>query len=56
MDGRHVALLPLEPNQIYDKQLKLKKNGRWLNWELVFIRETFFANKVRMSFDDDVIF
>jgi hypothetical protein len=25
MDGRPVTLLPLEPNQIYDEQLKLKK-------------------------------
>jgi hypothetical protein len=46
----------LEPDQIYDEQLKLKKNGRWLKWELVFIRKTFFSNKVLLSFDDDVIF
>jgi len=25
MDGRHVTLLSLEPDQIYDEQLKFKK-------------------------------
>ena len=37
MDGRHVAFLPLEPNQIYDKQLKLKKK-----WKMVKLRACIY--------------
>jgi len=40
---------------IYDEQLKLKTR-KMAKRESLYIRETFFVNKVLMGFDDDVIF
>ena len=54
MDGRPITLVPLTPNQIYDEQLKLKRNI--VENENLYIKETFFANKVLSGFDDDAIF
>jgi hypothetical protein len=54
MDGKLLTLVPLTPNQIYDEQLKLKTRKMVENKSL-YIRETYFANKVLSCFDDDVI-
>ena len=37
MDGRPVTLLSLEPDQIYDEQLKLKKK-----WKMVKMRACIY--------------
>jgi hypothetical protein len=55
MNGRPITLVSLTPKQIYEEKLKLKK-GKMAEKENLFIRETFFANKVLLGFDDDVIF
>jgi hypothetical protein len=52
MDGRHITLVPLTLKQIYNDQLKLKMTEK----ESLYIRETFFANKVLPDFGNDVIF
>jgi hypothetical protein len=54
MDGKLLTLVPLTPNQIYDEQLKLKTRKMVENKSL-YIRETYFTNKVLSCFDDDVI-
>ena len=55
MDGRHKTFVPLTPKQIYDEQLKFKK-GKMTENESLYIRETFFANKVLSGYNDNVIF
>jgi hypothetical protein len=55
MNGRPITLVPFIIMKIYDEQLKLKKRNMAEN-EIWYIKETFFANKVLSSFDDDVIF
>ena len=55
MNGRPITLVSLTPKQIYEEKLKLKK-GKMAEKENLFIRGTFFANKVLLGFDDDVIF
>jgi len=54
MNGRSITLVSLIPNQIYEKQLKLK-NEKMVENENLYIKRTFFANKVFLGFDDDVI-
>jgi len=54
MNGRSTTLVSLIPNQIYEKQLKLK-NEKMVENENLYIKRTFFANKVFLGFDDDVI-
>ena len=49
-----INLLSLKPKQIYDEQLKLKKE-KVVEKERLYIKGTFFANKVLFGFDDDVI-
>jgi hypothetical protein len=44
----------LTPKQIYEEQLKLKK-AKMIENESLYIRGTFFANKVFLCFNDDVI-
>jgi len=44
----------LTPKQIYEEQLKLKK-AKMIENESLYIRRTFFANKVFLCFNDDVI-
>jgi hypothetical protein len=55
MNGRPITLISLTPKQIEEEQLKLKKE-KMVEKESLYIRETFFTNKVLLGFDDDVIF
>jgi hypothetical protein len=54
MNGRSITLVYLIHNQIYEKQLKLK-NEKMVENKNLYIKRTFFANKVFLGFDDDVI-
>ena len=54
MNGRPITLVSLTPKQIYEEQLKLKKENM-VKKESLHIKGTFFANKVHLGFDDDVI-
>jgi len=54
MNKTHVTLVFLTPKQIYEEQLKLKKEKMVEN-ESLYIKGTFFANKVLLGFDDDAI-
>jgi hypothetical protein len=54
VNGRPITLVSLIPKQIYEKQLKLK-NKKIVENESLYIKRTFFANKVLLGFDDDVI-
>jgi len=54
MNKRPITLVSLKPKQINEEQLKLKKEKMVEN-ESLYIKETFFANKVFLGFDDDVI-
>jgi len=54
MNGRLITLIYLTPKKIYKEQLKLKKYKMVEN-ESLYIRGTFFANKVFLGFNDDVI-
>ena len=54
MNKRPINLVYLKPKQINEEQLKLKKEKMVEN-ESLYIKETFFANKVLLGFDDDVI-
>jgi hypothetical protein len=56
MDERPITLVPLTPKQWYDDQLKLKKGNMDKKKESLDIMKTVFANKVLLSFDNDVIF
>jgi hypothetical protein len=44
----------LTPKQIYEKQQKLKKQ-KMVEKESLYIKGTFFANKVLLGFHDDAI-
>ena len=55
MDGRSITLVPLTIKQIYDEQLKFKK-GKMIENESLYVRKTFFANKVLSGYDVDVMF
>jgi hypothetical protein len=54
MNKRPINLVYLKPKQINEEQLKLKKEKMVEN-ESLYIKGTFFANKVLLGFDDDVI-
>jgi hypothetical protein len=54
MNKRPITLVYLKPKQINEEQLKLKKEKIVENKSL-YIKETFFAKKVLLGFDDDVI-
>ena len=54
INGRPITLTSLTPKQIYEEQLKLKKQ-KMVEKESLYIRGTFLANKVFLGFDDDVI-
>jgi hypothetical protein len=54
MNGRPITLVSLISKQIYEDQLKLKKEKIVEN-ESLYIKMTFFANKVLFVFYDDVI-
>jgi len=54
MNGWPINLVSLTPKQIYYEQLKLKKKNMVEN-ERLYVRGIFFANKVLLGFDDDVI-
>jgi hypothetical protein len=53
INGRPITLVSLIPKQIYKEQLKLKKEK--VEKESLYIKMTFFANKVLLVFYDDVI-
>jgi hypothetical protein len=55
VDGRLIILVPLSSVQIYDEQLNLKM-GKMAKKESLYIKKTFFVNKVLLGFDDDAIF
>jgi hypothetical protein len=55
VDGRLIILVPLSSMQIYDEQLNLKM-GKMAKKESLYIKKTFFVNKVLLGFDDDAIF
>jgi len=52
MKERPINVVSLTPKQIYEEQLKLKKKKMAEN-ESLYIKRTFFANKVFLGFDDD---
>ena len=52
MKERPINVLSLTPKQTYEEQLKLKKKKIAEN-ESLYIKRTFFANKVFLEFDDD---
>ena len=54
INRKPITLVFLTPKQIYEKQLKLKKKKMVEN-ESLYIKGTFFANKVILSFNDDAI-
>jgi len=54
INRRPITLVSLTPNKIYEEQLKLKKR-RIAEKKSLYIRGTFFTNKVLIGFDDDVI-
>jgi hypothetical protein len=55
VDGRLIILVPLSSVQIYDEQLNLKM-GKMAKKESLYIKKTFFVNKVLLGFNDDAIF
>ena len=55
VDGRLIILVPLSSMQIYDEQLNLKM-GKMAKKESLYIKKTFFVNKVLLGFNDDAIF
>jgi hypothetical protein len=55
VDGRLIILVPLSSMQIYDEQLNLKME-KMAKKESLYIKKTFFVNKVLLGFDDDAIF
>jgi hypothetical protein len=54
MNGSLITLVSLTLQQIYEEQLKLKKENM-VEKQSLYIKMTFFANKVLLGFDDDVI-
>jgi hypothetical protein len=52
INRRPITLVSLTPNKIYEEQLKLKK-GKIAEKKSLYIRGTFFTNKVLIGFDDD---
>jgi len=55
INRRPITLVSLTSNQIYDKQLKLKKKKKIVEKESKYIRGTFFTNNVLLSFDDVIL-
>jgi hypothetical protein len=55
MNGRPITLVFLTSKQIFEEKLKLKKEKMVGNKSL-YIKGTFFNNKVLLGFNDDVIF
>jgi hypothetical protein len=56
INGRPITLVSLTSNQIYDeKELKLKKKKKMVEKESMYIKGTFFTNKVLFSFDDVIL-
>jgi len=53
MNGRLINLVSFTPKQIYEEQLKLNKE-KIVDKKSLYIKVTFFANKVLLGFDDDV--
>ena len=47
-----IILVLLTPKQVYDELQKLKK-GKMTETKSLYIRETLFANKVLLGFNDD---
>jgi len=54
INRRPITLVSLTPNKIYEEQLKLKKR-KIAEKKSLYIKGTFFTNKVLIGFDDDVI-
>jgi hypothetical protein len=54
MNEKRIILVSLTPKQIYKEQLKLKKE-KMTEKQRLYIRGTFFVDKVLLGFDDDVI-
>jgi len=52
MNEMSIILVLLTPKQVYDELQKLKK-GKMTETESLYIRETLFANKVLLGFNDD---
>ena len=48
----YIILILLTPKQVYDELQKLKK-GKMTETKSLYIRETLFANKVLLGFNDD---
>jgi len=55
MNGRHITLVSLTLEKIYEEHLKLKKE-KMVEKESLYNKRTFFANKILFGFNDDVIF
>jgi hypothetical protein len=55
INRKPITLVSLTSKQLYTEQLKLKKR-KMAEKESLYIRRTFFANKVLHGFDDNVIF
>jgi hypothetical protein len=55
MNGRPITLVSLTSKQIFEEKLKLKKEKLVGNKSL-YIKGTFFDNKVLLGFNDDAIF
>ena len=54
MNEKTITLVSLTPKQIYEEQLKLRKE-KIIEKESLYIRGILFANKVLHDFDDDAI-
>ena len=54
MNKRPITLVFFTPKQIYEEQWKLKKQ-KMVEKESLYIKGTFFANKVLLEFHDDAI-
>jgi hypothetical protein len=55
MNERLITLVSLTPKQIYEEKLKLKKENM-VEKESLYIKGTFFANKVHLGFENSAIF
>ena len=54
MNGSLITLVSLTLQQIYEEQLKLKKENM-VEKESLYIKRILFANKVILGFDNDAI-
>jgi hypothetical protein len=54
MNGRPITLVSLTSKQIFEEKLKLKE--KIVGNKSLYIKGTFFNNKVLLGFNDDVIF